>query len=109
MAVYAAAVDALTRRLLELELARRPAPEHRVRLARALGSQARRESLPASDVDSALVWFGPDDATALRARLVDLGAGRVRRPAARAGCASMSTAPARPSRRSCARWTRGSG
>ncbi|MEA2146641.1 MAG: hypothetical protein QOG59_2228 [Solirubrobacteraceae bacterium] len=71
MAVYAAAVDAVTRRLLELELDRRPAPEHPFAWL-SLGSQARRESLPASDVDSALVWFGSDDATALKARLVDL-------------------------------------
>jgi CBS domain-containing protein len=34
----------------------------------ALGSQARREALPSSDVDSAIVWFGPDDA-AVKARL----------------------------------------
>jgi CBS domain-containing protein len=71
MAVYAAAVDAVTRRLLELELARRAAPEHAFAWL-SLGSQARRESLPASDVDSAVVWFGPDHATALKAQLVDL-------------------------------------
>jgi CBS domain-containing protein len=71
MAVYAAAVDALTRRLLELELGRRPPPGHPFAWL-SLGSQARRESLPASDVDSAVVWFGPDDAPALKGRLVDL-------------------------------------
>jgi CBS domain-containing protein len=71
MAVYAAAVDAVTRRLLELELAHRPTPAHPFAWL-SLGSQARRESLPASDVDSALVWFGPDDADGLKAQLVDL-------------------------------------
>jgi CBS domain-containing protein len=56
MAMYAVVVDALTRRLLELEAAARPAPG--VNFAwLALGSQARREALPSSDVDSAIVWF----------------------------------------------------
>ena len=63
MAVYAVCVDALTRRLLELEQARlasegaEPLPKF---AWLAMGSQARREALPSSDVDSAIVWF-PDD------------------------------------------------
>jgi CBS domain-containing protein len=63
MAVYAVVVDALTRRLLELAVAesdRAPAPFAWL----ALGSQARREATPSSDIDSAMVWFG-DGATEL--------------------------------------------
>jgi CBS domain-containing protein len=60
MAVYAVVVDAMTRRLLELNSADGEAPG--VDFAwLALGSQARREALPSSDVDSAIVWFGDDD------------------------------------------------
>ena len=57
MSVYSIAVDALTRRMLELELDRLGDPG--VEFAwLALGSQSRREALPSSDVDSAIVWFG---------------------------------------------------
>jgi CBS domain-containing protein len=82
MAVYAVCVDALTRRLLELELARLDSSggEALPQFAwLAMGSQARREALPASDVDSAIVWF-PDEGDgsdaggdAVRARLLALG------------------------------------
>ncbi len=59
MAVYAVCVDALTRRMLELVV--RDAEPPGVKFAwLALGSQARREALPSSDIDSAIVWF--DDA-----------------------------------------------
>lgn len=59
MSVYSVCVDALTRRLLTLSLDRREAVE--VEFAwLALGSQARREALPSSDVDSAIVWFDGD-------------------------------------------------
>jgi CBS domain-containing protein len=62
MAVYAVCVDALTRRLLQLALDRRGAVD--VEFAwLALGSQARREALPSSDVDSAIVWFHSDAGT----------------------------------------------
>ncbi len=57
MAVRAVVVDALTRRLLELEVARAgepPAPFAWL----ALGSQGRRETAPSADVDCAIVWFG---------------------------------------------------
>jgi CBS domain-containing protein len=76
MAVYAVCIDALTRRLLELAL-----PRHEPIGAEfawlALGSQARREPLPSSDIDSAIVWFDDDDGAAgrqreIRARLVGL-------------------------------------
>ena len=67
-AVYSVAVDAITRRLLELELARRGETELAFAWL-ALGSQARREALPGSDVDSALVWFG-DEEPGMRERLL---------------------------------------
>jgi CBS domain-containing protein len=71
MAVYAVVVDALTRRLLELEMLRRP--ELDVDFAwLALGSQARREALPSSDVDSAIVWFGEGDEEEVRGRLIEI-------------------------------------
>jgi CBS domain-containing protein len=62
MAVFAVCVDALTRRFLELAIAERePAGVEFAWLA--LGSHARREALPSSDVDSAIVWFDrPEDA-----------------------------------------------
>ena len=56
MAVYAVCVDALTRRLLKLALDRRGGVGAEFAWL-ALGSQARREALPSSDVDSAIVWF----------------------------------------------------
>lgn len=72
MAVYSVTLDALTRRLLELELERQPAPG--VRFAwLALGSHARREALPSSDVDSAIVWHdGDEDEAVVRARLLEV-------------------------------------
>jgi CBS domain-containing protein len=79
MGVYAVVVDALTRRLLELQLARgresAPAPVEFAWLA--LGSQARREALPSSDVESAIVWFDSDatdqDHEAISERLLEIG------------------------------------
>jgi CBS domain-containing protein len=72
MAVYSVAVDALTRRLVELEVTRQGGLL--VEFAwLALGSQARREALPSSDVDSAIVWFGAGDDAETKAQLVELG------------------------------------
>jgi CBS domain-containing protein len=59
MAVYAVVVDALTRRLLELAV-RDDGAEPPQFAWLALGSQARREAAPSSDVDSAIVWFGSE-------------------------------------------------
>jgi CBS domain-containing protein len=70
MAVYALCVDALTRRMLELADAR----HDRVGVDfawLAMGSQARREALPSSDLDSAIVFFSDDEAA--RDRLVAVG------------------------------------
>ncbi len=80
MAVYAVCVDTLTRRLLELtqaQLRAAGAPALPKFAWLAMGSQARREALPSSDVDSAIVWF-PDAGSdagfeALRSRLLTVG------------------------------------
>jgi CBS domain-containing protein len=72
MAVYAVVVDALIRRLLELETQQRG--KTGVDFAwLALGSQARREALPSSDVDSAVVWFGDEaESETVRPRLLEI-------------------------------------
>ena len=71
-ALYSVVVDALTRRLLELAVAE--AGDVGVEFAwLALGSQARREALPSSDVDSAIVWFGAPDDDLVKARLHAIG------------------------------------
>jgi CBS domain-containing protein len=57
MAVYAVVVDATTRRLIELAIAKTGEPPGEFAWL-ALGSQARRETAPSADVDSAIVWFG---------------------------------------------------
>ena len=57
---HAVVVDALTRRLLELAAAQAGEPPADFAWL-ALGSQARREAMPSSDVDSAIVWFGHAD------------------------------------------------
>ena len=72
MAVYAVCVDALTRRLLQLALDRHGEPGSEFAWL-ALGSQARREALPSSDIDSAIVWFDqPDEPADIRDRLLTL-------------------------------------
>jgi CBS domain-containing protein len=73
MAVYSVVVDALTRRVLELEVA--AAQESLGSFAwLALGSQARREMVPSSDVDSAVVFFGGADDADVRPHLQSLAA-----------------------------------
>jgi CBS domain-containing protein len=59
-AVYAVFVDALTRRLIERAVAETGEPAAPFAWL-GLGSQARRETVPSSDVDSAIVWFGELD------------------------------------------------
>jgi len=55
--MYSVLLDAVTRRLVELELERSgPPPAEFAWLA--LGSQARREAIPGSDGDSAIAWYG---------------------------------------------------
>ncbi len=56
MSVYSVIADAMTRRALELATVRfGEAPSRYTWLA--LGSQARREALPSSDLDSAIAWM----------------------------------------------------
>jgi CBS domain-containing protein len=70
-AVYAVVVDALTRRLLELAAEHSEDPGAEFAWL-ALGSQARREAVPSSDVDSAIVWFGSEADDQIRPRLLSL-------------------------------------
>jgi CBS domain-containing protein len=70
--VISVVVDALTRRLIELvtgELGASPSPLTWL----ALGSLGRREGVPSSDVDSALVWEGDDGDEDQRRYMRELG------------------------------------
>ena len=61
MSVFSVVADALTRRALDLTVAESgDAPVRFTWLT--LGSQARREAVPSSDLDSAIVWFDEDGA-----------------------------------------------
>jgi len=60
MSVISVVADALTRRALDFAIAQAGEPTTRFTWL-ALGSQARREALPSSDLDSAIAWFGDDD------------------------------------------------
>jgi CBS domain-containing protein len=74
-AVASVVLDALTRRLIELAVAGAGGPAVPFTWF-ALGSLARREAVPSSDVDSALSW--PDDADEAEARrYVSMVAGAV--------------------------------
>ncbi|HWM08805.1 MAG TPA: putative nucleotidyltransferase substrate binding domain-containing protein [Solirubrobacteraceae bacterium] len=71
-AIYSVVADAVVRRLLDLTVDAPPAPFAWI----ALGSIARREAVPSSDVDSALVWYTDDEAPrgelmALAAQVMD--------------------------------------
>jgi CBS domain-containing protein len=68
-AVYSVFVDALTRRVLELTLTESDGVGAQFAWL-ALGSQARREAVPSSDVDSAIVWFGAPDEGEVKPRLL---------------------------------------
>ena len=56
MSVFSVVADALTRRAVDLAIAQTGNPPSRFTWL-ALGSQARREALPSSDLDSAIAWF----------------------------------------------------
>ena len=75
-------VDALIRRLIELAVADAGAPPAPFAWL-ALGSLARREALPGSDVDSAVAWRGEDDDPAI----LELRAGGRAAASTRASCA----------------------
>jgi len=67
MSVFSVVADALTRKVLDLTVADTGEPPARFTWL-TLGSQARREAVPSSDLDSAIVWFDGDqhDETAVR-------------------------------------------
>jgi CBS domain-containing protein len=70
--VHAVVVDALVRRLVDLALeSTGPPPAEFAWLA--LGSLARREFLPGSDVDSAIAWRGGDGDLEVKAALHRVG------------------------------------
>ncbi len=70
-AMFSVVVDALTRRLLELAIEEGGEPP--VDFAwLSLGSQARREAVPSSDIDSAIVWFGAEEDDGVRSYFEDL-------------------------------------
>jgi CBS domain-containing protein len=71
-AIYSVVLDALTRRLVELTVAEIGEPEAPFAWL-ALGSQARREAVPSSDADSAIVWYGDGDEQTIRSHLHELG------------------------------------
>jgi CBS domain-containing protein len=73
MAVYSVVVDALTRRVLELAVQETGEPPASFAWL-ALGSQARREAAPSSDIDTAVVWFGDVEVAVIRPRLQALAA-----------------------------------
>ena len=71
-AIYSVVLDALTRRVVELTVAEVGESEAPFAWL-ALGSQARREVVPSSDVDSAIVWYGDGDEHTIRPHLHELG------------------------------------
>jgi CBS domain-containing protein len=71
-AIYSVVLDALTRRVIDLAVAESGEPDTAFAWL-ALGSQARREAVPSSDIDSAIVWYGDGDERSIRPLLHDLG------------------------------------
>ena len=59
MSVFSVVADALTAKVLDLVIADAGEPPTRFAWL-TLGSQARREAMPSSDLDSAVVWFDED-------------------------------------------------
>lgn len=104
-AVRAAVVDAITRRVIDL----RPDPvlaevEHSWVV---LGSTARREPLPESDVDTAMVWAAPPDPAPDQAAMIRTAAGAVLADLRRCGlktCPSGTNADNAAFNRSRSEW-----
>ncbi len=71
-AIYSVVLDALTRRVIELALVTIGEPPAEFSWL-VLGSQSRREATPASDADSAIVWFGEAPEGVVRPYLHELG------------------------------------
>jgi CBS domain-containing protein len=63
--MYSVLLDALTRRVIELAIAQAGPPATEFSWL-ALGSQARREATPGSDLDSAIAWYGDVSEQAIR-------------------------------------------
>jgi CBS domain-containing protein len=104
-AVHAAVVDAIVRRVLWLraEPVFADVPHSWV----VLGSLARRESLPLSDIDTALVWADPPAGAPDPAESVRAAAGRVLADLRRCGlvpCPSGTNADTPTFSRSRSRW-----
>ncbi len=76
-------LDAALRRLLDLAVAEEGTPPYPFTWL-ALGSHARREVVPSSDLDSAIAWVGDDEDPAMRAYVARV-AGRVADAMARGG------------------------
>lgn len=68
MSIFSVVADALTRRALDLAIEEVGAAPVRFSWL-ALGSQARREALPSSDLDSAVAWVDDGDEAPIRAFL----------------------------------------
>ena len=69
--MYSVLLDAVSRRLIELALDDAGEPPAGFSWL-ALGSQSRREATPASDADSAIVWYGDGEEETVRAFLHEL-------------------------------------
>jgi CBS domain-containing protein len=71
-AIQSVVMDAFTRRIVTLTVEELGAPAPFSFMA--LGSVARREAVPSSDVDSALVWYPEGEDRSLRDAFLELGA-----------------------------------
>src|SRR5262245_21777397 len=69
-AIQSVVADATVRRLLDLTVSEPPVPFAWL----ALGSIARREAVPSSDVDCALVWYTDDEDPQLKRELMGIAA-----------------------------------
>jgi CBS domain-containing protein len=104
-ATLAVVLDAAVRRLLDLAVAGDGPPPYPFTWL-ALGSHARREVVPSSDLDSAIAWVGDDEDPAMRAYASRVAA-RVTGAHARGGispCQEGATATRPAFARSVASW-----
>lgn len=72
VSMYSVLLDVLTRRCIELLIERMGRPGAEFSWL-ALGSQARREATPSSDLDSAIAWHGEIEEQRVRPALHELG------------------------------------
>jgi CBS domain-containing protein len=70
-AILSVVLDAITRRAVELAIADLGEPATPFAWL-AMGSQARREAVPSSDLDSAIVWYGEVDEREVRPHLHEI-------------------------------------